>query len=155
MQRVAIPTAWNYDQHMRENSNANGMHWPLVLTGDVGVYVVTTLAGFLSHGTLTADAWDRMLATFLPFLASWLTLAPFLGLYQRDRCADVSGLGRAALAVLFSAPMGGLLRGLWLDSPVLPLFVLIMMGVASALMLLWRGFVMLLLRRALKGSSTL
>jgi hypothetical protein len=139
---------------MRENSNAIVIRRPLLLAGDVGVYILTTVSGFLSHGTLSIAAWDRMLATFLPFLAAWLALAPWLGLYRRDRFSNISGLGRAALAVFFSAPMGGMLRGLWLDSPVVPLFVLIVAGVALVLMLLWRGLVYFLLRGTSSASST-
>jgi hypothetical protein len=139
---------------MRAAPAANRMRRSLILSGDTVVYVITTCLGFLSHGTLSANAWDRMLATFVPFLAAWLALAPWMGVYQREGFATVAGLGRAVLAVVFSAPMGGMLRGLWLDSPILPLFVLVMAGVAAGLMLLWRGFVFLLLRRISPSSST-
>jgi hypothetical protein len=47
-------------------------------------------------------------------------------------------LFRAAWSAVVAAPLGALLRGLWLGSAVVPIFVLVMAIVTGGLIVLWR-----------------
>jgi hypothetical protein len=107
--------------------------------GDVGVYLLATILGFLSHAGESDPTINRMAATFLPFLISWIIIAPWLGVYHPDTISDPKSLWRPVLASLYAAPVGAFGRSLWLGSPTLPLFVIIMAGVIAGLMFLWRG----------------
>jgi hypothetical protein len=39
---------------------------------------------------------------------------------------------------MLAAPIGAFLRGVWLGSPILPIFVLVMSAVMLGLMIAWR-----------------
>lgn len=109
------------------------------ITGDVVIYLIVTLIGFGSHAALGWEALSRMLATFLPFTASWFLIAPWLGVFQEQAIRSRTHLLRVLLAAIFAAPAGATLRGLWLNAPILPVFVLVMAAVSALAMLLWRA----------------
>jgi hypothetical protein len=111
---------------------------PILLAGDLMVFVVATVLGFQRHGELAGSAWERMLATLIPFCAAWLLIAPWLGVYQTTLAAQRGQLWRPPLAACLAAPLGAWLRGLWLGQPVLVIFVAVMAGVTAGLMLAWR-----------------
>lgn len=121
--------------------------WWLVL-GDGLAFLVLTFFGFARHETFQAAAWMRMLATFIPFYSAWLMIAPWLALYRPTVIRDIRSVWRLPLAAIFTAPLGGLLRALWLQTVVIPTFVLVMAGVTAFLMLVWRGTAALVLQRA-------
>lgn len=110
----------------------------IAILGDIVVYLVTTLVGFSSHGTLRAESLPRVLLTFIPFTAAWFILAPWFGVFRSEILCTRKGLLRVTLASVLAAPIGAFLRGLWLASPILPAFVLIMAGVSAAFMIVWR-----------------
>lgn len=134
-----------YHRGMTENGHRRWIRW-LVL-GDCLAFLALTFFGFARHETLQASAWKRMLATFVPFFTAWLVIAPWLDLYQPRIVGEIRSLWRLPLAAIITAPLGGLLRAIWLQSVVIPVFVLVMSAVTAVLMLLWRGAVALLLRR--------
>jgi hypothetical protein len=118
-----------------------------LLAGDVIALAVITLAGFASHGELQVSFAGRMLTTFLPLLAGWFLIAPWLGLFDLQLVSNPRQLWRPALAMLLAAPITAILRAAMLNSVALPLFALIL-GLSAALgMLVWRG-VFLLASRA-------
>ena len=125
------------------------MPWVVVL-GDVLTYFVVTLIGFSSHDTLALGALARILATFIPFTAGWFLIAPWLGIFQASIIKDRTHLPRVLLAALLAAPIGAFLRGLWLGSPILPVFVLVMAGVSGLGMMIWRSILQFLI----KGSAS-
>lgn len=133
---------------MKNNEGSTHFSRSLVMLGDVAVYLLATLLGFASHERLETAALGRMLATFVPFLVAWLALSAWTGVYRPYPSASLRLLGKALLATLFAAPLGAVLRGFWLKSPVIPLFVLLMAVVTAGLMLLWRGTLYLLERRS-------
>jgi hypothetical protein len=110
-----------------------------LIAGDVIAYAVITLIGFASHRELAGPALARMLATFVPFTAAWLLVAPWLGVYRQDIARTPRDLWRPALAASLSAPLGAYLRGTWLVAPILPLFVTVMAGVSALVILVWRA----------------
>ena len=125
------------------------MPWVVIL-GDVLTYFVVTLIGFSSHDTLALGALARILATFIPFTAGWFLIAPWLGTFQASIIKDRIHLPRVLLAALLAAPMGAFLRGLWLGSPILPVFVLVMAGVSGLGIIIWRSILQFLI----KGSAS-
>lgn len=112
--------------------------FPWLMAGDLITIVLVTLFGFSTHQELDT-AGLRMLTTFLPVLASWLLVAPFLGLYQLDKVLEARQLWRPFYAMILAAPMAAFLRGAWLQRPVVPIFVVVLGGVSALAILLWRG----------------
>jgi hypothetical protein len=110
---------------------------PLVL-GDVLALALTTLIGFANHGEFATAFLPRMLAAFLPLLAGWFLIAPWLGLFTRTVVLDPRQLWRPFLAMLLGAPIAGVLRGALLGSAVLPVFVLVLGCSGGLILLLWR-----------------
>jgi hypothetical protein len=109
----------------------------LLLIGDALVLGIVTLYGFASHGTLST-AGHRILATFIPLLAAWFLIAPHLRLFDRQVISDWRQLWRPFWAMMLAAPMAAILRGLLLGSPLLPIFVVVLGGVSSLALLVWR-----------------
>jgi hypothetical protein len=103
-------------------------------TGDAVVVFVVTLVGFLSHDESPLALVNRFLASWVPFTLAWILAAYPVGLYQDER----SSLDRLIIAALLAAPLGAILRGLWLGTVVQTTFVLVMAGVLALGMILWR-----------------
>jgi hypothetical protein len=116
-----------------------------LLGGDVLTILVVTWIGFLRHYG-TVESW-RWLTTFLPVLIAWFAIAPWLGVYRMEYTCQFRDIWRPALAALLSAPLAATLRGAWLNSAVLPLFVGVL-GLTNALgFILWRGVWAIVIRR--------
>ena len=109
----------------------------VLFAGDVLVLALVTAYGFASHGEL-GSAGGRMLTTFVPLAAAWLLVAPHLGVYQQENTADVRQLWRPFWAMVLAGPFAAWLRGAWLNSPILPLFVVILGGVSALSLTFWR-----------------
>jgi hypothetical protein len=110
----------------------------IILAGDVVTLAAVTLFGFASHGTLDT-AGSRMLTTFLPLVVAWLLVAPHLRVFDAALAVDAHQLWRPFWAMVLAAPMAAWLRGAWLDAPILPVFVLVLGGIAALAILVWRG----------------
>ena len=119
----------------------------IAFIGDVGVYLLATILGFLSHAGESDTGLNRIAATFIPFLLSWIIVAPWIDVYNPERIGDLRSAWRPTLAALYAAPIGAFGRSLWLNSPTFPLFTIVMAGVTAGLMLLWRGLLTRLLAR--------
>lgn len=111
----------------------------MLILGDVAALIVVTLLGFYRHSELEPQSAARMLATFVPFTLAWLLVAPWLGLYDLSRTDDVRRAWLPALAAVIAAPLGAVLRGVWLGAPVLPVFVGVMAGVMAVSLTAWRA----------------
>lgn len=110
----------------------------LLLAGDILALALVTLVGFASHGTLTT-AGTRLFTTFVPLVAAWLLVAPALGLFERGRAGDWRQLWRVLWAMLLAAPLAAFLRGVWLNTAIIPVFVLVLGGVSALGVLAWRS----------------
>jgi hypothetical protein len=106
----------------------------LLLAGDAVVVFVVAVIGFLSHNESPLAMMNRFLASWIPFTAAWAAAAYGLGLYP----AHQFFIPRLLLAAILAAPLGGLLRGLWLGSVIQTTFVLVMAGVLGMGMIMWR-----------------
>lgn len=119
----------------------------LLVFGDILALAMVTLAGFATHDSLEISALPRMLATFLPMLAGWFLVAPWLGLYETETSLRPGLLWRPVLAVLLSTPLAATLRGVILNAAILPIFVGVMAGSAGLGLLAWRALYLWLARR--------
>ncbi len=107
--------------------------------GDAAAYVLVTLLGFSTHGTLDTQSSGRILVTLLPFYAAWLLFATWGGVMQVDSPRPISWVFRSGITAVLASPFASLLRGLWLKAPVLPVFVLVMAGVSGFAIMVWRS----------------
>jgi hypothetical protein len=113
----------------------------LLFLGDLLAIAIVTVIGFATHGEAGTSYLPRMAATFVPMTVSWFLLAPALGLFDAERVGNARQLWRPALTAFFAAQLAVVLRGLWLNAAVLPVFGLVL-GATSALgMVVWRGIV--------------
>lgn len=120
------------------------LRWLLV--GDALVILAVTIIGFLDHAEAILN--PRLLTTFLPALAAWLAVAPWLGVYRAEVADRPGQVWRVCLAAVLAAPLAATLRGFWLSAAILPIFVLVL-GLTNALgLLIWRLVFAFLLRRS-------
>lgn len=119
----------------------------LLIAGDALFLLAVTFLGFATHNSSLAGG--RWLATYLPLLLSWYLAAFLLGLYQAEAASQYRMIWLVFAAAVFAAPLAVMLRGLWLQQTVLPIFGLVMMTMTAAGMGVWRlVWVTLATRRA-------
>ena len=117
-----------------------------LIAGDIITLAIVTVIGFASHGTADT-AGSRMLTTFIPLVVAWFLVAPFLHVYDTEVFLDGRQLWRPLWAMILASPMAAWLRGLMLNSPILPVFVIILGGVSTVAILVWRGIFWLVATR--------
>ena len=117
-----------------------------LLVGDVAALGLVTIFGFASHGTL-GSAGARILTTLIPVLVSWFLVAPFLGAYRLERVADWRQLWRPFWAMVLAAPLAAWMRAVWLESVIIPIFVVVLGGFSAIAILVWRLIYWAILRR--------
>jgi hypothetical protein len=108
-----------------------------LIAGDLLTLLLVTIFGFASHESLETGG-TRMLTTFIPLLAAWFMVAPFIGVYQLKWATSLNNLWRPFWAMVLAAPMAAWIRGVWLGTPVIPIFVLVLGGVSALGILAWR-----------------
>lgn len=119
----------------------------ILILGDIIALVILTVIGFATHGETNLSYLPRMAAVFFPLVFAWFALAPWNGLLDETIISIPKNLLRIPLAFLFVAPLAVVLRGAWLNAPVLPLFVLIF-GASNAIgMIVWRWLYIYIARR--------
>lgn len=109
---------------------------PLLLTGDGLTILAVTWIGFLTHKESLLD--PRWLTTFLPLVAAWALVAPWLGNYRDSIACNPRQFWRAGWAMVLAAPLAGLLRALMLSTVVTPIFVFVVGGISAVGMMIWR-----------------
>ena len=111
----------------------------LLIIGDILAILTVTLIGFATHGELDTAFITRMSALFFPLIVAWFLLSPWLGLFQPELISNPKQLWRSALAMLFAAPLAAILRGVILNAPIIPIFVVVLSATSAFGMVLWRG----------------
>lgn len=110
----------------------------VLILGDLFAIALITLIGFATHREADLSFLPRMVAIYFPLTISWFILGPLLGLFQEGTTSDPKQLWRPAMAMVFGAPLTAVLRGLILNTPIIPIFAIVLC-VSSALgMLIWR-----------------
>lgn len=121
-----------------------------LIFGDILAIALLTFIGFATHGEAGLSYLPRMLTTFVPLTFAWFLLAPWLGLFQAEATAAFRGLWRVGLTMLFAAPFAAVLRGLILNAPIIPIFVVVLSLSSAFGMVVWRGAYLLLSRNKKK-----
>jgi hypothetical protein len=117
-----------------------------LIPGDILAIAVVTVIGFATHNEADLSFLPRMLAAFVPLTVAWFLLAPWFGLFQPEIISSFKQLWRPVLAMLFAAPLAAVLRGLWLNAPIIPIFAVVLAATSALGMLLWRGIYLLVSR---------
>jgi len=118
----------------------------ILILGDIFVTLLIILIGFATHGELNTSLITRMSALFFPLIIAWFLIAPWLGLFQHKVVSNPKQLWRPVLAMIFAAPLAAVLRGLILNAPIIPIFVIVLAATSAFGMVLWRGIYFLLNR---------
>ena len=118
-----------------------------LILGDILAIGLVTLIGFGTHGETGLFFLPRMAATFFPLVIGWFLLAPRLGLFQDEVIYHARQLWRAALTALFAAPLAAVLRGFMLNTPVIPIFAVVLSAASALGMVVWRALYFLLNRK--------
>lgn len=108
---------------------------------------VVTLIGFATHGAAELSFLPRIAAVYFPLSVSWFLLASPLRLFKREIASNLRELWRPAFAMLFAASFAAVLRGLILDSSIIPIFAVILSATSALGMFLWRSLYLLLIRK--------
>jgi hypothetical protein len=106
--------------------------------GDILTLGLVTILGFASHGEL-AEAGPRILTTFLPLCVAWVIVAWPNKILHLTYAFHLRHLWRPAWAILLAAPLAGFIRA-WVlgNRPIIPVFILVLMGVSLVAILMWR-----------------
>lgn len=118
-----------------------------LLIGDAITLGLVTVIGFASHDRL-GTAGLRIMTTYLPLLVAWMLIAPHLKALEVKSAADVHQLWRPVWAMFLTAPLAAFLRSLWLDNPILPVFVIVLGGTSALAILIWRSIYLILVIRS-------
>ena len=110
----------------------------ILIIGDLITFALVTAAGFATHRELDTAPLKRILAVFLPVLVGWLVILPFSRLYDLEIAFDARQLWRPFWAMVVCMPFAMWLRSAWLNTTVIPLFVLVMAGISALAILAWR-----------------
>ena len=122
-------------------------HWVILVIGDTLTLALVTIFGFVTHGSM-GTAGTRMLSTFIPLVMAWLLIAPLLDVFQEAKVLDWKELWRPFWAMVLAAPLAAWIRGAWLNSPILPIFVVVLGGISALGLLAWRVLYWVLRTRA-------
>jgi hypothetical protein len=123
------------------------MNRTIPILGDLLAIALVTFIGFVTHGEAELSFLPRMAVLYFPLSISWFALAPALGLFQRETTSSPKQLWRAALTMIFAAPLAAVLRGFILNAPVIPIFAAVLALVSAFGMVLWRAMYLLLIRK--------
>lgn len=117
----------------------------LLAIGDVLVIVAFLSYGLTTHGIDPLQFPRHTVLTALPFVLSWLCLAPVGGLYRtRTRRSAHSGLVRTATVWIGASLLGSAIRSTSVfpgEAP--PTFLLVVVVFGAVVLLPWRLFVVL------------
>ncbi len=119
-----------------------------LILGDILAILITTLIGFATHGEIGTPFAFRMSAIFFPLVITWFILAPFLGLFQREIITNPRQLWRPVLGMIFVGPLATVLRGLLLNTPIIPIFAVVLSVTSAFGILVWRTIYLFLNRKA-------
>jgi len=133
---------WDRITDVAQHPSPRVPNW--IILGDGLFLLGVTLAGEVTHGiSLLSPRW---LTTFIPLLIGWALSAPPLGLYHTLYANRFGVSVRTLWAVLLAVPLAIWLRGFWLQTAVVPLFVLVLTATTGVALATWREIAALVLR---------
>jgi hypothetical protein len=126
----------------------------ILVAGDILVLLLVTIFGFATHGEL-GSAGLRMLTTFVPLVVAWGLVAPHLGAFDLEKSNQVSQLWRPFWAMVLAGPLAAWLRGALLNTPIVPIFVVVLGGICAIALFLWRLLYWAIFARRQHGNARL
>jgi hypothetical protein len=122
----------------------------ILIAGDVLVLLLVTVFGFATHGEL-GSAGLRILTTFVPLVVAWALVAPHLRAFDLERISQPIQLWRPFWAMVLAAPWAAWMRGVLLNAPIIPVFVVVLGGICALALLVWRLLFGAFYARGLQG----
>jgi hypothetical protein len=114
----------------------------ILAVGDLLALLAFVLVGQADHNTIdTANPLLGALPNVVPLAGAWLVVAFLLRAFPKDSQQPrlPAFLGRSALAWVIAAPIGLVLRMLWLDRGAIPVpFLLVTLAAGGLFLLGWR-----------------
>jgi hypothetical protein len=112
--------------------------WIVLLVDDaVAIFAVTFIG--LSFHQMDGMWMERMPYTFIPYFVTWVIAAAGLQLYSNSVATQPGQLWRVPVGAAIAALPAAALRSLWLGTPLVPMFVLIMGVTVAAGLLVTRS----------------
>ncbi len=119
----------------------------VLIIGDILAIAVVTIIGFTMHGEANTSFLPRIAAAFVPLCISWFLFAPWFGLFDEEIFRNARQLWRPALAMIFAGPLAVVLRGLILNTPVIPIFGVVLSTTSAFGMVIWRAIYSIINRK--------
>jgi len=110
----------------------------ILAIGDALTLLIVTLIGFTTHGESKLSFLPRMAATYIPLLVAWFLLAPWMQLFDAKINSNLKQFWRPALTMLFAGPLAVVLRGLFLNAPIIPIFAVVLSATSALGLMIWR-----------------
>jgi hypothetical protein len=111
-----------------------------IAIGDLLVVLTLSVSGYLFHYAGHEPFSFHWLSTFLPLCLGWFLAAVPMHLYDPSVSSRrLSALWRAALAGVLGAPFATMLRGLYLNAAVPPIFMIVLTASTVFAMAMWRS----------------
>ena len=110
----------------------------ILIIGDCVAFVLVTSIGFISHNETDTSYFPRYFAALIPLLISWFGFIRWVGLLYEEVVINPQNLICIPLAMIFVIPLAAFLRGLILNSPILPMFVVAFYATNTVGILIWR-----------------
>jgi flagellar biosynthesis protein FliQ len=123
-------------------------HKASLILGDLIVIFMVTIIGFATHAEAGLGFLPRMAAVFLPLSLAWFLIGPWFGLYNSNITSDYRQLWRVAFAMLYAGPLAVVVRGLILNSPIVPVFAVVLSTVSVLGLIIWRAIYFLVRRQS-------
>ena len=127
------------------------MNKTILILGDTLTLFIVTLIGFATHGETGISFLPRMLTAFIPLCVSWFLIAPRFGLFNPapalpppnpegiwGRWREATEGAKVGLAMLFAGPLAVVLRGLILNTPIIPIFAVVLSATSAFGLMIWR-----------------
>jgi hypothetical protein len=89
-----------------------------------------------------------MFAAFIPWTLAWFLLGPWFDLFEQDVTSDPKQLWRPVFAMVFAGSFAVILRGLFLNAPIIPIFAIVLSATSAFGMVIWRTLFFFLNRNA-------
>jgi hypothetical protein len=102
--------------------------------------------GFSTHGETDLSFLPRIIVVLVPLTISWFLLGHWFGLFQREITTNPKQLWRPVVAMFLAAPFAVVSRGLVLNTPIIPIFAIILSVSTAFGMFVWRGIYLLFSR---------
>lgn len=121
----------------------------ILILGDIITFAIVTLIGFVSHGESESSYLPRFFAALIPLLISWFGFIHWVGLLDEEIVIEPKNLYCILLAMIFVIPLAAFGRGLILNSPIQPMFVIAFFATNTIGMLIWRGIYIFIAKRTI------